>query len=346
LEVLPGLDLLDVDGVFIQDISDSFESGVIEHRNSATIHGTARLVVNSAYNWHNQRLRPWITLRDPINDESHTWYLGVYLPETPTRQAGTTPTTYHLSCYDQLQILDTPHGASYSVVTTDTYIDEVETLLDAAGINHSIDQTEAAATIAAAQAWPIDQSTTTLGIINELLAAVGYVGLYMDRTGTARSEPWIDPALRSTVWTYDAAADGTTIEAINTDQDLFEVPNRWVFVNQNDDTPSAGSGLYTVVNQSDGVASTDSRGRTISKIVRVDAADQTALETIGDAVVINDRLPTLRVELTSGPVPLHWHETTLSVTAATVGLTGAALAEESWRFDLLSGRMVHNMRQT
>ena len=72
--------------------------------------------------------------------------------------------------------------------------------------------------------------------------------------------------------------------------------------------PSEGDGLYTVTNQSDGITSVDSRGRTITRIENIRTAySQTELEIIGDRQVVGDQRVRTSVSMSSGPNPFHFH---------------------------------------
>lgn len=347
LQIDAGLDLLDSDLDLIEDISDSLESGVVDRSNYRRIHGTARLRIGRSLNWHSQRLRPKVTLTDTRTGESASWNLGVFLPETPARVAGETPQTFDVECYDLLTVLDDPVGETYRVASGAAYLSTVETIISDLGLTAVLDQTAASKTLPSARVWEIDGRNTWLRVVNDLLAAVGYRGVWADREGQIRSRPYVAPRNRASIWTYDTGDDETTVESISWETDLWQVPNKWVFIRDDpeQDLPASGDGIYTVTNQSDGAASIDQRGRTVTRIVRLDAADQTSLETQGDQLVDRDKQPLEHVDLTSSPNPKHWHADVVDVTAAEVGLTAAKFAEVSWSLPLDGSAMTHRLRR-
>ena len=198
LEVAAGLELLDSSDNLIMDITDDLvlTGSEVSRDNRARIHGTCRLVLSRQVNWHNQRLRPYVILTD-LDDSSLRYDLGIYLPETPTRTAGESPQTYQVEGYDKLVILATPHGSTFEATAGDGYVATVEALLS--GEAFTIDQTAASKTLPSTKVWPIDETTTTLSIINELLTSINYRGLYADRAGRFTSDVWESPTTRSPI---------------------------------------------------------------------------------------------------------------------------------------------------
>lgn len=344
-----GLELLDSSDALILDISDNLVRGSVSHDSGNKIHGTANLTIVGAYNWESQRLRPYITITDLETGESYRWDLGVYLPETPNRVAGSSPPIYEIEAYDKLVILDTPYGSSKRIAAATGYIASVEALLTGLGLSHAINQTAAAKTLATDIVWEIGDKQTYLKIINDLLEGIGYVGLYADRSGIFRSEPWTSPSARSVVWTYSSDADNSIVSYLGSELDLFDVPNKWVFVRNNPDPaialPTEGAGIYTVTNQSDGITSIDSRGRTKTKVSFLDAADHASLVTLGDQIVDEDRQPGAIVTLSSRTNPEHWHESTVKVASSDLGYTLKTFTETGWTLPLSGEAMQHELKE-
>lgn len=344
-----GLELLDSTDTLIKDISDDFLGGSVSHNNTSRIHGSAKLRIAAPYNWNNQRLRPYVTLTDSVSGDSYRWDLGIYLPETPRRSIGLTPAIFDIEAYGKLIILDTPYGSTYRVAAGAGYIATIETILSSLGLSSTLDQTAAASTLPAERIWPLDEKVTYLSIINDLLAAIGYNPLYADRSGAYRSEPYVAPSGRSPIFTYSTSADDSVVVlgGLEEESDLFDIPNVWVFVN-NDPTltlPTEGNGIYTVTNQSSGITSIDGRGRTKRRIVRLDAADQAALVSQGDRIVQEDKQPSSHVKLRSSPNPTHWHDDLVTVTAPEISLSGTKFVELGWTLPLDGSPMEHILRK-
>lgn len=348
LSIAVGLELLDINDVVLADISSDLETGVVARNMNAAIHGTARFKLARTIEWHNQRLRPYMTISDLLSGVSERFDLGIYLPETPSRTTGRTPMTFDVEAYDKLVILDHPHGVAFTATAGDDVLTVIETILDGLDLPHAFDQSSSAV-IPSTRSWPLSSQNTTLTIINDLLASVGYRGLYVDRQGVFRSEPYRPPAERAPVWHYDATSTKAIIGAeISEEIDLFAVPNWWVFVRDDpaQDAPSEGDGIYTVLNSTDGPTSISARGRVIRKVEYVDAADQASLVALGDQIVQRDRQPFAHLEFVAVPNPLHWHADSVTVTSSDLGLVGATFGEQSWSLPLDGGDMAHKVRRS
>lgn len=325
LSVDCGCDLLSSTGAFVTDISaDLTAAGSwIERRVDDTIHGTCELILSRRLAWGSDRVRPWITLTDHLGN-AQTWYLGVYVLTTPERRAGESPQTYAVQGYDLLHILTAPYGSTYALASGAVVLTAIGTLLTAAGGTNALSQAAIASTLPAAKVWPLDDKVTTLSIINELLAIIGYESLWVDRDGRWRADPLVADAVKSPVWAYDADSATTTVGEDRAEQaDYFAAPNRWVFVNDDAATlPTEGAGIYTVSNAADGPTSIAARGRTINRVVHLKAANQTALVTQADIIVAADKRVARTVELTAAPNPTHWHNEVVTFTDPALGASG------------------------
>ena len=334
VQVDAGLDLLDEDGVFVMDISDDLqvEGSSVGRVMGNKIHGTCDLVIARRLQWGSCRVRPKMTLTD-LDGYSQTWNLGVYALTTPSRVAGETPETYKVTGFDLLSFLDNPYGSTYSAAVGAVPLTLVATILTTLGITNAIDQTGIASTLATAVVYPVDQKNTTLLIVNELLAAIGYGPLWIDRDGRARSGPLT--ATTSSMWAYSADSATTTVGETRTQTaDFWGVPNRWVFVRNGTTTaPSEGSGVYTVENVSDGESSQTGRGRVINRVEFLDAVDQTALEAQGDEIVAADRRVVSTISMQVAPNPEHWHADRVTYTDSALGVSGEFKVVE-WRLPL------------
>lgn len=326
LNVDCGLDLLTSTGVFVADISADLvaEGSSVARQVGDTIHGTCDLVLSRQLAWGSDRVRPWITLTD-VDGNVQTWYLGVYVMVTPTRSAAESLTTYSVQGYDLLSILNVPYGSTYALASSAVVLTAIGTLLTAVGGTNAVSQAAIASTLPAAKVWPIDSENTTLSIINELLAVIGYESLWVDRDGRWRADPLVADSVKSPVWAYDADSATTTVGEDRAETaDYFSTPNRWVFVN--DDAaalPTEGAGIYTVSNAADGPTSIAARGRTINRIVHLSAASQTALVTQADIIVAADKRIARTVETSVGPNPTHWHNEVVTFTDPALGASGS-----------------------
>lgn len=334
LNVEPGLEL--VTDSEVVDISDRLSGGSVAHNNFATIHGTCRLRILEGLAWGSARVRLFVDLT--AGAVTARFYLGVYLLDTPERTLGLSPEEYDVEGYDLLKILDQPAATSYAVGSGDSVVSEVRAILDAhgGGVGHLIE--ESSATFPAAKVWPLDPQTKWLGIVNDMLASIGFRGLYMDWEGRYRSETYQTPADRDPEWTYDADETRTIVgQDRKITADFFDAPNHWVFIRNN---PAVGladpatSGVYEVTNDADGPTSVDGRGRTISSVRYLDAVNQASLEAQGDQIVDREKRLDTTLDVTVGPNPLHWHADVVAYRDAAMGPpVKASVHEWSWEFD-------------
>ena len=341
-----GLEVLDGSNTLVSDVSTWLDPAKtsVTHRTYAKIHTTAKVSVAQELSWMSQRIRPYITLTGD-DGVAVRWDLGVFIMDSPAHKTGRTPTVWTVEAYDLLTIIDSPPSTSYRVAAGTSYVAEVESIIGTKfGETVGIDQASAAKTLPADLVWAVsDPQVTWLKIVNDLLDAIGYVGIWVDRDGTFRSGPYVSRASRSPSWTFDDSRSDTIMgESATLMQDWFATPNTWVFSRSNPDPaqtiPVEGDGIYTVVNQSDGPASVDVRGWTKVSKRDVDVADQASLVAFGDRVVDDEKAPATKVSLSCSACPVLWHLDTVQVSSGALGLSEKRLGVDSWTLSL-DGRM-------
>lgn len=300
-----GAELLDENDQVLEDLSADLAGGEVERSNYSTVHGTCTLELLRALDWTTARVRPWQTLRDAAG--SARFNLGVYLLTTPEQPLGEDTTTYTVQGYDKLHLLQHIVGDTYVVAAGTGYLDAVRQAITDAGVTGLpplFDGTAQDKTLPEPMVWVLDPSdlTTWIGVVNDLLSAIGYRGLWVDHDGRFRSEPYQSPAIRPPEWVYDLADPRTNIvgpeRTLTVDE--FEQLNWWRFIRDGLDTrPLEGTGQYTV-DRRDGAPK---RG----KIERLTAADQESLVAQGDQIVDTDTRVTRKLEISTGPLPILGH---------------------------------------
>lgn len=342
LQVASGLELLDDTDAFVADISDDLVAAgsKVSHNNIATIHGTATLNIARMLTWGAQRARPYMTLTDLDTGLSARWNLGVYVLATPTRPVGLTPETYQVTGSDKLYLLNGPVGDSYSVASGANVLAAAKAAITAADPAAVVvfDGSAASATLPNALTWPLASSTisTWLDVVNGLLKTISYQPVWCDWNGAYRSGPLQDPAVRSPEFAFTADDSLTTIVGQNRTltADLWNAPNWWRFVAQNwATTPTEGNGQYTVQNPSSGPASQAAVGRTVRKVMYLNAADQASLQALGDQQVAADKRVVQSFQVNLGPMPAQWHLDVVSYTDSAAG-GSMKVATQSWSLNL------------
>jgi hypothetical protein len=347
LTVSSGLELFDDTDTFVADISSDLVSGTVSHNNTATIHGTASLSLSRELTWGSDRVRPYMVLTDAATGRTARWNLGMYVLATPTVPVGVNPATFSVSGSDKLYLLAGPVGDSYSVAAGANVLSAVTDAITAgSGIASSqviLDGTASPSTLPNARVWPLyngeggtQTAYTWLDVVNELLGMVGYQKLWCDWDGVYRSGPAQDAATRSSEYVFSADDPLVTLvgESRTVTKDLWQAPNWWRFIGQSwPSTPSEGNGIYTVQNVSDGPASQQAVGRTVRKVVYLQAADQPSLVNLGDVQVAQDKAVVMSVAVAMAPMPAQWHLDVASYIDAAAG-GSMKVATSTWTLDL------------
>jgi hypothetical protein len=306
-----GLEIVDINLLVQEDISDDLAGGSVERQSYAEMHGSARLSITRQIDWGGDLLRPYIIISG--GGVSARFNLGVYHPTTPDHPLEEDPPTFDVEGYDILLRLNQPVGDAYSIGAGESYLARVEEILLARGYTqYLIDQDAAATLTPSARVWAFDDSITWLTIVNDLLGSIGYAGVWSDWNGRLRLSSYQNPIERSIEWYYTDTQETTMLSTKRSiERDYFASPNRWVIYRSNlleGETPVEGNGIYTYVNQSTGDTSVDARrGLIITRTESVDVADQGALIARANQMINADmEVPTI-IHVEVSPNPLHWH---------------------------------------
>lgn len=313
IEVSAGLELVDGSNVFIEDITDDLVAGEVNRDNYAEVHGGCALKLTRQLAWGRARVKPYMILATP--SLAARFNLGVYVLTSPVTPHGQDPVTYDVHGYDLLYLLSTTGpGDTYVVNSGVTYASAIQSVLSSAGTGVLVllDGTRQTTTLPSPMVWVMTDSDTAswLRIVNDMLAAIGYRGLWADQEGRLRSGPYAPPWARAVEWELNTADLSTNLvgEEREMSADVWGIPNWWKFVMSNMATaPVEGTGMYTVTNQADGPTSIDVLGRVVRKVVFMDVADQAALESEGDRIVYEDRQVARTYKIKVDPLPIAGH---------------------------------------
>lgn len=310
IQVSAGLELLDSSNRLVEDISDDLVGGEVARNNYAAIHGTCTLSLTRELAWGRDRVRPYMVLSDGITEARFN--LGVFVLTTPDTRRGEELATYEAQGYDLLHLLQDGPGDTYVVTAGTTYLAAVQSVITASGIGATLrlDGSGQSTALLSDMVWCLTSSGTSwLRIINDLLAAIGYRGLWANQDGELRSEPYQAPAVRPVEWSFDTADAATNLvgEDRTLAMDVWGAPNWWKFVRNGMATkPVDGDGIYfPAANASDPASTT--LGRLRRKVVFLDAANHASLVAQGDKIVAEDRQVARRFELSVDPLPIAGH---------------------------------------
>lgn len=339
-----GCELVDMNLALIEDISPDFAGGSVSRQSYATLHGTANLEISRDLDWGTAIVRPYMTMSDGAT--SARFNLGAYFTSVPRHDVGESVPTYAVEGYDILLALDDPVGEAYAVDAGTPVIIAVEDIMAQQGYTqHVIDRSAAALVLPSAMVWPFDEKTTWLTIVNDLLATIGYAGVWSDWDGRLRCQPYQSPSQRRPEWQYSADPYTSMLTPHRSiERDFFKAPNRWVFYRQNNTDgapPTEGNGLYTYVNEREGDTSVEARGgRVITRPVGVDAADHASLVATATRIIDNDLRIKTSIPAGTAPNPLHWHFDRLELADPALGPIADVL-DTAWTLPLDGGDMTH-----
>jgi len=330
-----GLELVDLAGNVLEDLSGDLAGGGITRNSYADLHASAHFDLSRQLAWGADLVRPYVTVAD--NASTARFNLGVYHLSTPNRPRGSDITTYSVDGYDLLLRLNQPVGDAFSVAAGTSYLTAIKGILAQLGyVLVIVDPAAADKVLPTPRAWVFDDQVTWLRIVNELLASIGYAGIWSDWNGYLRCHPYVLPQDRAIEWTYTddvastmLAAGGEIIE------DYFTAPNRWVVFRSNvadDVAPVEGAGIYTYVNETIGKTSVAERGGlVITKVIGVDAADQPSLIAAANQIIQQDTSIPEVWNISTALNPLHWHFDRIYVKDA-YGIVDAQVTSWSYKF--------------
>jgi hypothetical protein len=351
VETAFGMELLNLDLTVAADVSDFVSAGSITRKNEATLHASASFSIGQPLDWGNSIVRPYFTMTGPISSTATTrttmrFNLGAFYTDTPEEDLAENPPTFDVIGYDILSILDDAVGDAYSVDIGVDYLTRVEEILLARGVTqYQIDQDATGKLVTSPLVWTMDDNVTWLTIVNKLLSSIGYQGIWSDWNGVLRCQTYTTPSARASEWTMNADINTTILtERRKRLHDFYSAPNRWVFYwtnNTDGPAPVDGAGRYEFINTTVGDTSVEARGgRTITKTLGLDVADQTSLVLMAQQTIDADMLVPTTIEHETAPFPLAWHFDKYTIDDPDLGTALDVLAA-SWTFNLDGSDMQH-----
>lgn len=339
-----GLELIDQNLDIIEDISEALTEATVARNSYANLHATLSFTIESPLSWGSAIVRPYMDITAPTSptDPLATlrFYLGAYVTDTPEEDMSLDVSSWDATGYDILSLLDDAVGDDYSVDAGESYLARVEEILLNRGFTEYIIDPDQAATVRpSAKTWPLDDNVTWLNVINDLLAAVGYQGIWSDHNGRLRCHSYRSPRDRGPEWhmTDDPAVTLLT-QRRRRKRDFYDAPNHWIFYRNStteEEQPDATNQLrYEYTNETTGETSVEARGgRLITKVTGVDVADVDTLIATAQRTIDADTLIPTIITIDTAPFPLAWHFDRIEVSDARLGVSLQVLAT-SWQMNL------------
>jgi hypothetical protein len=344
-DVTMGMELLDQGLSIIDDISEDLRAASVSRNSYANMHASLTFTIDNQLSWGNSIVRPYMEMTGVTSATDTTlstmrFYLGAYITDTPEEDMSLNVSSFDANGYDILSLLDDSIGDGYSVDAGELYLTRVELILQSRGFTkYVIDQDQAAAALTSAKTYTVDDNVTWLTVVNDLLAAVGYAGIWSDHNGYLRAQVYRSPTGRGPEWQMSDNPAVTLLTNRRTRQrDFYDAPNHWVFYRNSTtegEQPTNDNGLrYEYTNQTGGETSVEARGgRVITKVVGVDAVDATSLQAQAQRTIDADNLIPTTIKIETAPFPLAWHFDRIEVSDAGLGALVQVVAT-SWSLAL------------
>lgn len=228
--------------------------------------------------------------------------LGVFIPTTQSLSVET-GSRVSIQAFDRCQrVLDTNSATPVYWPRDTFYLDAVEQLLSAAGINTVFTTPNPAAFTEPREDWPA--GTPYLTIVNDLLAEINYKTLFFDANGAAVLEPAAIPEAAQIRHTLDDADPETLVVLpITRTNDTFSAPNKFIVFCANPDKDENMVAVAVNDNPQSPI-STVRRGREIVSMSTVDnIASQAELQAYAERLRNDSLLTGETVTVSTGLMP-------------------------------------------
>jgi hypothetical protein len=299
------------DNTWLEDISDRVEGGsiVVDTTRAVPMTFQAQTTEPGVLTPYRDWVAPVMTYRYPDPDSSAwisvTQQLGLYIVMPPTKTYSAAQGVETIDGRDPLWLMaSTGPGEPWSRATGQNVGIAIETVCNLAGIRHAIQTTSQ--TLPKRRTWPWNASW--LDIANDLARSIGFVPLWIDRVGRARSHRFrklstVEPAR------VISSGQANVIDSVRIEPDMARLCNHVVVVgNDPKGNPVIAERLN---NDPDSPTSTVSLG-TAADPVRIsrfeedpNIDDQDAADQLADRIMDQSTSVFQRVNVTTLPV-LDW----------------------------------------
>lgn len=300
------------------------------------------VALEAAGGWSRVRLRLEVRVVSLEGAGSSGWFgLGVLAPVAPVVLADQVPPVFSVDCHDLVHGLATPTGQSLSVPAGTALGSAIDGFFAGVSrfrpvpIRRAAVLSDLATPTLTSRQWLLDDSTTWLGVIDQLLESAGWLPPFTDEYGLLSSRPYRSPGAGAAdlVLTDDSESSVVGLGA-KLSVETYGVPNQFVFYSSNVGagvvSPVEGAGVVYRTNQSVGDSSVNARGWDLVAVFEVDAADQAALEAYADRVFVELVSPARSLCVSVAPQPLPWHRGTVDVSLAGLGIEAERFLVRSW----------------
>lgn len=316
---------------------DGVSGGSLTWDSSAVLPGSGSFTLverGQSINYSSNRIRPWWR----VNGQE--WPLGVFVMAAPTVAHGESSTSRQVTLIDKLTVVkEDALLRTFQLAAGTNIIDAAVALLVNIGETR-VSATASTAVLTNAMTWY--PGTSRLQVINDLLAAAGYANLWTDRNGVYRIEPYIAPASRPIVWSFEEGDTAIHTPDWQYELALWEASNTVIMTSQATDAGSVYMAT-AVDNNPASPTSTVSMGRTLNPIVveNVEASSQGDLEAQALRTLLDASNVAGRLRVTHAAVPVWFDDavrfvsqgtdTSATISRMSLELTPGSLVSAEWR---------------
>ena len=272
--------------------------GRVEQNYDRLIRGGCSLTIHeSSIDWMTARFQPWVR----VNTES--WPLGVFLASEPDEVHWAGGEGFEVRGLDKLSVLDEDKieetlSAPAGSVALDLAIQQIHL----AG-EYAITYTDSSAQLREAIVWPA--GTSRLSIVDSLMQAINYNRVWADGWGRYRLEPFVNPADRPPVWTFQPGELAIHSPEWKRQQNITGIPNKVILTTSGDDEQEALRAVASNTNP-DSPYSYQARGNrwVVRDYDGVEAVDQPTLDSLAQRYLSNASRAVASYHVSHAPIPL------------------------------------------
>ncbi|MBP1971574.1 hypothetical protein J2Z83_003725 [Virgibacillus natechei] len=269
--------------------------------------------------------------------------LGIFLLSSPTQVEEGKSVYRDIEAYDKLLILQEDKVTDrYTISAGTSYYDAMVDILESAGAD-KINIENDDKVINNDKEW--DPGTEKLRILNDLVSDLNFTQLWVDEYGYFRTSGYQSPQNAPTDYIYEDDELSVTLEGMEEELDLFDLPNVFNVVVANPDTEEEFTSIVENTNPNH-PRSIPRLGRRVVRFEeKDDIADQDSLDGHVERLASNASQIYGKVKFDTAIMPFHSYSNVIRVRNSVLGIDHK-FAETSWSIDLEAGSdMSHEMRR-
>ena len=351
LSIKPTLFLEDYMGNIIEDVTDRFisEGSYLRRDSTAKIDGTGlfNFVDVEDFDFGRHLIVPVLDFIDTDGNEvSRKYRMGKYVPQPPDIPLDRNELV-SVHCSDTISLLSTNIEAEFSISPGTNVLSAIISLLRRHGIPGLAGVVgedglplEIGYELATYGNWNLEDNTTYLDIINQLLEVSAYVGMYINRDGKLSSHPWTPLRQNEIVWDFDYNVGSGIVPPTKRLGQREQVPNVWIGSAVALDQPGDEERIRLELREGtrSPYAIEAQGGRRNVKVLKLKVGSIEQLQRALIQLQEEDITRAEQVEIHCSPLPLIWQSPTCRVNIAELDLINRIGICREWEFNFDTNR--------